>query len=124
VTGEEARAFLLSLPEAWEDYPFGPDVRVMKVADRMFATLGTDDGLWRVNLKCDPQEALILRDIFEAVRPGYHMNKQHWNTVLLDGSIPDSELERMMENSYDLVIARLPAKVRRPLARLRAEKQP
>lgn len=121
MTGDEARAFLLSLPEAREDFPFGPEVAVMKVGDRMFATLGTHDGQWRVNLKCEPQQALMLRDIFEAVHPGYHMNKQHWNTVFLDGSIPRSELERMMEHSYDLVVAKLPARVRRPLQRLRGE---
>jgi predicted DNA-binding protein (MmcQ/YjbR family) len=120
---EEARAFLLSLPEAWEDYPFGPDVAVMKVADRMFATLAPARGVWRANLKCDPDEALILRDIFPAVLPGYHMNKRHWNTVLLDGTIPRGELERMMENSYDLVIAKLPTRVRRPLERMRREPQ-
>ena len=114
---DQVRSHLLSLPEAREDYPFGPDVTVMKVEGRMFATLAQADGLWRMNLKCDPDEALILRDIFAAVLPGYHMNKHHWNTVLLDGSIPAGELERMMENSYALVIAGLPARTRKALQR-------
>lgn len=70
----------------------------------MFATLGYVAELARINLKCDPDEALFLRDMFDAVLPGYHMNKMHWNTVLLDGSIPRGELERMMDASYGLVI--------------------
>ncbi len=112
----QARKYFLSLNGAWEDYPFGPEVSVFKVRDKMFATLGVDDGIWRVNLKCDPDEALMLRDLFPAVLPGYHMNKRHWNTVLLDGSIPRGELERMMDNSSALVVAGLPAAQRRALA--------
>ena len=105
---EETRAYLLSKPEAVEDFPFGPDVAVMKVAGKMFATWsGSREGT-SINLKCDPDEALILRDIFEAVRPGYHMNKRHWNTVVLDGSVPAGELQRMIDNSYALVVKGLP----------------
>ena len=108
----QARDYLLGKPEAWEDFPFYPDVAVMKIGRRMFATLvETEDGA-RMNLKCDPHEALILRDIFAAVIPGYHMNKRHWNTVLLDGSIPRGELERMIDNSYTLVVKGLPKKER------------
>lgn len=114
---EDARQHLLAQPEAWEDFPFGPDVAVMKVLDRMFATLATQDGVASMNLKCDPDEALILRDIFDAVRPGYHMNKRHWNTIILDGSVPDGEIRRMIENSYALVVAGLPASRRRALQR-------
>jgi len=76
----------------------------MKIATKMFATLVQSEGIARINLKCDPHEALILRDIFPAVRPGYHMNKRHWNTVLLDGSVPRGEIERMMDASYSLVV--------------------
>ena len=76
----------------------------MKIGEKMFATLVDSAGSTRINLKCDPHEALILRDIFPAVRPGYHMNKRHWNTVLLDGSIPRGEIERMMDTSYRLVV--------------------
>lgn len=100
----EARQYLLSKPEAFEDFPFGPEVAVMKVGEKMFATLLESAGSTRINLKCDPHEALILRDIFPAVLPGYHMNKRHWNTVLLDGSVPRGEIERMMDNSYSLVV--------------------
>lgn len=102
-----ARTYLLGKPEAMEDYPFGPQVAVFKIGDKMFATLGEEKGVARMNLKCDPNEALILRDIFPAVLPGYHMNKRHWNTVVLDGSIPRGEVERMIDNSYALVVRRL-----------------
>ncbi len=109
---ESAREYFLSKPEAWLDYPFGPDTCVPKVRKKMFATLGEelDKGkrLARINLKCEPNEALLLRDLFEAVIPGYHMNKTHWNTVLLDGSVPRGELERMIDNSYALVAKSLP----------------
>jgi predicted DNA-binding protein (MmcQ/YjbR family) len=98
-----ARAYLRQRPEAFEDFPFGPDVYVYKIGGRMFATLGGDDPA-QMNLKCDPDEALFLRDTFAAVLPGYHMNKTHWNTVLLDGSVPRGELERMIDRSYGLVV--------------------
>lgn len=109
---ESARDYFLSKPEAWLDYPFGPDTCVPKVRKKMFATLGEelDNGkpLARINLKCEPNEALLLRDVFTAVIPGYHMNKTHWNTVLLDGTVPRGELERMIDNSYALVTKSLP----------------
>ena len=105
----EARTYLLGKPEAYEDFPFRLDVAVMKIGNKMFATLAQDtEGRPSMNLKCDPDEARILRDIFDAVKPGYHMNKRHWNTVLLDGSIPRGEIERMIDNSYALVVRGLP----------------
>ena len=109
------KKYLLSKAEAVEDFPFGPDVAVYKVRGRMFALFTTDKGVDRINLKCDPDQAFILRDIFEAVIPGYHMNKKHWNTVILDGSIPRGELERMVDHSYALVVKKLPRKDRLPL---------
>ncbi|NJN53034.1 MAG: MmcQ/YjbR family DNA-binding protein, partial [Gammaproteobacteria bacterium] len=102
-----ARAYLLQRPEAVEDFPFGPDVYVYKVAGKLFATLGTAQGEGRMNLKCDPDEALFLRDTFKAVSPGHHMNKTHWNTVALDGSVPPGEIERMIDRSYALVVSGL-----------------
>ncbi len=109
---DAARRYLLGKPEAIEDYPFGPDVAVMKVRGKMFATLSQSDGEGRMNLKCDPDQALALRDIFPAVIPGYHMNKKHWNTVRLDGSIPEGELTRMIDHSYALVVRSLPKAIR------------
>jgi predicted DNA-binding protein (MmcQ/YjbR family) len=110
VNFDTARAFLGTHPDVIEDFPFGPHVHVFKVSGRMFATLGPGTGTApaRMNLKCDPEEALILRDVFDAVLPGYHMNKAHWNTIVLDGTIPRGELERMIENSFALVVGKLP----------------
>jgi predicted DNA-binding protein (MmcQ/YjbR family) len=98
------KKYLLSKPEAEEDYPFGADVAVFKILGKMFALIGFEKGVMRINLKCDPHEAIQLRDVFEAVIPGYHMNKTHWNTVIIDGSLPDGEIERMIDNSYKLVV--------------------
>ncbi len=104
---KSTRKYLLSRPEAREDFPFGPDVAVMKIDAKMFATLVEAQGSARMNLKCEPDEALMLRDIFPAVIPGYHMNKRHWNTIVLDGSIPRGEIERMIDRSYALVVKSL-----------------
>ena len=100
----QTREYLLARPESREDFPFGPDVHVFKILDKMFATLAYDNDTPNMNLKRDPDEALALRDIFPGVKPGYHMNKRHWNTVVLDGSVPASEIERMIDNSYSLVV--------------------
>ena len=112
---KQARTYLRSKPESVEDFPFGPDVYVYKVRGKMFATLGFTDNVGRMNLKCDPEEAMALRDIFESVVPGYHMNKAHWNTVILDGSIPNGELERMIDRSFGLVVKGLKKSERQSL---------
>ena len=98
------KQYLLSKPEAFEGYPFGIDIAVYKVKKKMFATLGIRNGRWNMNLKCDPEQAMMLRDVFDAVIPGYHMNKAHWNTIVFDGSIPSGEIERMIDHSYGLVV--------------------
>ena len=98
------KQYLLEKPEALEDYPFGPDAIVFKVQKKMFALFMVRQGQSALNLKCDPEEAVQLRDIFSAVTAGYHMNKRHWNTVILDGSLPMGEIERMIDNSYSLVV--------------------
>lgn len=98
------------------DYPFGPDVHVFRVAKKMFALISEKDERPLVNLKCDPDEAIILRDIFKAVEPGYHTSKVHWNTVYLDGDVPDGELKRMIDNSYQLVLNSLPKKLQLSLS--------
>jgi len=109
---ETAKTYLLSKPATIEDYPFGSEVLVPKVKGRMFATLSliSNNGeapVGHMNLKCDPNHAFELRDIFPSVIPGYHMNKKHWNTVILDGSIPVGEIERMIDHSYMLVVKKL-----------------
>lgn len=101
---KKAKQYLLNKPESVEDYPFGPQAAVFKVKDKMFATLSTQSGEVRMNLKCEPDEALALRDIFESVIPGYHMNKRHWNTIILGREIPIAEIERMIDRSYALVV--------------------
>ncbi|MEH6566793.1 MAG: MmcQ/YjbR family DNA-binding protein [Halopseudomonas sp.] len=98
------RQYLLSKPEAQEDFPFGPEAAVFKVQGKMFALLGQRQGRASLNLKCDPQQAIGLRDLFPAVTPGYHMNKRHWNSVFDDGSIPPGEMQRMIDHSYALVV--------------------
>jgi len=107
-----AKHYLLTKPAVKEDYPFGADVMVPKIKGKMFATLaygkmGAKDEIAQMNLKCDPNQAFELRDLFDAVIPGYHMNKKHWNTVILDGSIPQGEIERMIDHSYMLVVKKL-----------------
>jgi predicted DNA-binding protein (MmcQ/YjbR family) len=123
LTDQQAEKYLLSKPEACVDYPFGDDVKVFKVKNKMFATLAlgkmgkgddeatsSEEGNWWMNLKCDPDEAVMLRDIFPSVIPGYHMNKRLWNTVILDASIPKGEVERMIDNSFKLVVSKMTKK--------------
>ena len=90
-----------------EDYPFGDDAAVFKVAGRMFAIVSLGDALGSVSLKCDPGLAADLRGRYPAIAPGYHLNKRHWNTVTLDGSVPDAEVLELVDHSYDLVLAGL-----------------
>lgn len=95
-------------PGSAEDYPFGDEVAVFKVGGRMFALVPLGPAPGSVSLKCDPRLAEDLRARYAAITPGYHLNKRHWNTVELDGSVPDEELLDLIDHSYDLVVARLP----------------
>ncbi|MEY4484561.1 MAG: hypothetical protein RL693_2013 [Verrucomicrobiota bacterium] len=104
-----------SLPQVEETTPFGPDVLVYKVAGKMFALAIPDEFPPRINLKCDPDQSLELRDRHESITPGYHMNKKHWNTLLLDGTLPSKLVRELIEHSYQLVVASLPARVRKEL---------
>jgi predicted DNA-binding protein (MmcQ/YjbR family) len=97
------REYCLTKPGATEGTPFGPTVLVFKVSGKMFALATLDEVPTTVNLKCDPDWALELRDRYEQVTPGYHMNKKHWNTVEIERGIPDPELRKMIDHSYDLV---------------------
>jgi predicted DNA-binding protein (MmcQ/YjbR family) len=94
-------------PGAVEDYPFGDEVAVFKVAGRMFALVPLGETPGSVSLKCDPGLAISLRARYAGVTPGYHLSKRHWNTVTLDGSVPDEEVLELIDHSYDLVVARL-----------------
>jgi predicted DNA-binding protein (MmcQ/YjbR family) len=97
-------AYLENKPAARQDMSFGTDVLVFKVLNKMFALVAWQDDPLMIALKADPVDAIILRRQFPAVKPGYHLNKKHWNTVTLDGSIPDEELRRMIDDSYRLVV--------------------
>ena len=105
-------AYLHGRPGAVEDYPFGDDVAVFKVGGRVFALCALSGRPGSVSLKCDPTLAEALRDRYPSVRPGYHLNKRHWNTVLCDGSLPDELVRDMVEDSYDLVVESLPKRIR------------
>lgn len=108
----EFREYCLRKPSASEGTPFGPDVVVFKVGGRIFALASLDEVPARANLKCDPDLALELRDRYEQVTPGYHMNKKHWNTVEINTGISESELRKMIDHSYELVLKSLPKAVR------------
>jgi predicted DNA-binding protein (MmcQ/YjbR family) len=110
---DSLRACLAAKPGAVEEFPFDPVTLVFKVGGKMFALIATTDEPLRINLKCDPGKAELLREIYPAVLPGYYMNKRHWNTVVLDGSIPDEDLLAMIDESYALVVQGLP-KAKRP----------
>ena len=105
---ESFREYCLAKPGATEGTPFGETVVVFKVGGKMFALAALDEVPTTVNLKCDPDLALELRDRYEQVRPGYHMNKKHWNTVELGSGIPDAEIRKMIDHSYELVVRSLP----------------
>ncbi len=103
---------LLSQLGATQDFPFGPDVAVFRVAKKMFALLGIHRGMLMLNLKCPPEQGAALREMFPAITEGYHMDKRHWISLYFDSSnpIPEGEVERLIEQSYQLVLKSLPKK--------------
>jgi predicted DNA-binding protein (MmcQ/YjbR family) len=112
---DDLRRHCLSKPGAVEGHPFGPGVLVMKVGGKIFAIIAEEADPLEISLKCEPEIALVLRDAYDAVRPGYHLNKRHWNTVTLDGSVKDVQLRDWIDDSYDLVLHGLSAKARSSL---------
>ena len=111
---EEFRAYCLLKKGVTESFPFDDTTLVMKVLNKMFA-LANLDGDLSINLKCAPEKALELREQYPAVLPGYHMNKKHWNTVMIDDSIPDALIKEWIDDSYNLVLSKLPKKEREKL---------
>lgn len=95
--------YVLSMPNAVLEYPFGEEVAVYKVNDKMFALIQEGKAPVRISLKCDPQLSLLLRDTYESVMPGYHLNKKHWNTLILSGQLPWEEVQGLILHSYNLV---------------------
>jgi predicted DNA-binding protein (MmcQ/YjbR family) len=109
---EDIRTYCLSKKGASGEYPFGPEYLVFKVMKKVFAIVAIDTHPLSMNLKCDPDDALAFRDIYPAIRPGYHMNKKHWNTIVFDGTIPDDFVYEMIDDSYDLVVKKLSVSAR------------
>jgi len=112
---EYLRNYCLNKKEVTESFPFGDSTLVFKVKEKIFLLVNiTDSPLW-FNVKCDPEKAEELREQYHDVRPGYHMNKKHWNTVFITGNIPEKIVKKMIDDSYMLVIESLPAKVKAAL---------
>ncbi len=111
---ESFRTYCLSFKGTEEGMPFGDHILVFKVMGKLFA-LTDIDAFESINLKCDPEEAMELRERYDAVIPGYHMSKKHWNTVIMDGSIPDALVKTWIEKSYRLVVSSLTKKVQAEL---------
>lgn len=111
---ESYRAYCLGKPCVTEEFPFDENVLVFKVLGKMFA-LTDVEAFESINLKCDPEMAIELRETYPAVIPGYHMNKRHWNTILMDGSVPDSLVKDWIDLSFQLVVDKLPKKEKEKL---------
>src|SRR5690349_21880275 len=111
----ELRTCCLGHPGASEEFPFGPENSVFKVAGKMFALSALERTPLRISVKCEPELAVGLRASYPAIRPGYHLNKRHWNTLTLDGSLPDQLIRDLVEDSYDLVVSALPRRIRAEL---------
>lgn len=103
MTHKQLEAILLGMPNAWLDYPFGEGTAVYKVGDKMFAIVAEHSSPVRISLKCDPQLAGLLREKYETVLPGYHLNKKHWNTIICSGQLPNDEIKGLVVHSYTLV---------------------
>jgi len=116
LTLADVREYLRAKKGTTEEMPFGPEVLVFKVMGKMFALVSHMESPLRVNLKCDPDLAVVLRLEYEAVIPGYHQNKQHWNTIIFGGDVPDDTLRGMMDMSYDLVVGKLTKAQKKALA--------
>jgi predicted DNA-binding protein (MmcQ/YjbR family) len=109
MTAKALRRWCLARPGTKEEFPFGEQASVFKVGGKMFALSALESRPLRVSLKCDPELGEGLRATYPAIQPGYHLNKRHWVTITLDGSVSDEMLLELLEDSYDLVVAGLPA---------------
>ena len=109
---EQIYTYCMAKKAVTDGFPFGESVLVFKVAGKMFCLVAIEEIPLRVNLKCDPEKAVELREQYASVIPGYHMNKQQWNTVILEGEVPDREFFGWIDDSYDLIVASLTRKKR------------
>ncbi|WP_025761677.1 MmcQ/YjbR family DNA-binding protein [Dyadobacter tibetensis] len=112
---EVLRSYCLSLPEVTEELPFGPDTLVFKVKGKIFLLTSLDSPDLSFNVKCDPEKAIRLREEYADVHPGYHMNKKHWNTISITGSIPSETIMLWIKESYQLVVKGLPKSIQNEL---------
>ena len=112
---DAVEAYLCQLPGCEKSFPFDAVTAVYKVGGKMFALCSTDQTPLRINLKADPEDALLQREQFPAISPGYHMNKDHWNTVVLDGSLPPELVQQLILDSYHLIVKKLPKRLRPPV---------
>ena len=113
---EFIRDYCLKLKGVEESFPFDENTLVFKVGGKMFLLLALDSNPISINVKCEPNYAVELREKYHFVEPGYHMNKKHWNTIVVDGSIKDAQLREWIDHSYDLVVQALPRKLREQLS--------
>jgi predicted DNA-binding protein (MmcQ/YjbR family) len=113
---EEIRYYCLSKKSAEESLPFGPNILVFKIMGKAFLLSGLDAAPLQFNVKCDPEKAISLREQFNCVMPGYHMNKKHWNTIISDGTASDEQLREWISDSYDLVVSGLPKSLQKELS--------
>jgi predicted DNA-binding protein (MmcQ/YjbR family) len=112
---ESLRNYCLSKPAAEETLPFGPDTLVYKVGGKIFLICSMNAEPLQFNVKCDPEKVIELRERYECVQPGYHMNKKHWNTIIVDGTVSNSMLKEWIDDSYELIVDSLPAKAKAQL---------
>ena len=112
---ESLRGYCLKKKAVTEELPFGPDTLVFKVKGKVFLLTSLDSEAFQFNVKCDPDKAVELRERYDAVQPGYHMNKKHWNTIIVDGRLSQQLLREMIDDSYNLVVDSLPKKVKEEL---------
>jgi len=109
---ESLREYCLKKPAVEETFPFGPETLVYKVGGKIFLITSLDSESFRFSVKCDPEKVIELRERYECVQPGYHLNKKHWNTILVDGTVSNSILKEWIDDSYHLIVESLPAKAR------------
>ena len=112
---ESIPEYCLSKKAVTEDFPFGETTLVFRVKEKIFLLVALDADPLQFNAKCDPEKAIELREEYDAIQPGYHMNKKHWNSVVVDGSLPTKLIKEMIDDSYNLIVQSLPKKLREEL---------
>lgn len=116
---ETLREYCISKKAVTEDFPFGESTLVFRVKNKIFLLVSLDANPLQFNAKCEPEKAVELREQYDAIQPGYHMNKKHWNTVVINGSIPSALIKEMIDDSYNLIVQSLPKKSREELVKMK-----